>query len=161
MTHLTRRHLLLMGGALTLAAASSATAESAQAPSDRAVHVRLDPNCECCTGWVTHLREAGFTVTEEEMHAGLLVAWRAEAGVPARLVGCHTGEAGGYLLEGHVPAGDVDRLLLERPEALGIAVPGMPYGSPGMGSEAERDAYEVILFRADGSTEVWASYPAA
>ena len=123
--------------------------------------MRLDPNCECCTGWVAHLREAGFAVTEEEMHAGLPAAWRAEAGVPARLVGCHAGMPGGYLLEGHVPAADVDRLLLERPEALGLAVPGMPYGSPGMGHEEDRDAYEVILFRADGSTEVRASCAAA
>ena len=156
MAHLTRRDLLLTAGALALLAATPARAQA-----DRRIHVRLDPNCECCTGWVAHLREAGFTVTEEEMHAGLLAAWRAEAGVPARLVGCHTGEVDRYLLEGHVPAADVERLLAERPDALGLAVPGMPYGSPGMGAEAERDAYDVVLFRADGSTEVWASYPAA
>lgn len=160
MTSLARRRFLLSGGALALAAASPA-AVAAQAGPAQAIHVRLDPNCECCTGWVTHLREAGFAVTEEEMHAGLLAAWRAEAGVPVRLVGCHTGEAEGYLLEGHVPATDIERLLAERPDALGLAVPGMPYGSPGMGSETEREAYDVILFRADGSTEVWASYPAA
>ena len=156
MAHLTRRDLLLTSGALALVAASTARAQA-----DRRIHVRLDPNCECCTAWVAHLREAGFTVTEEEMHAGLLAAWKVRAGVPVSLNSCHTGEVDGFLLEGHVPAADVDRLLLERPEALGLAVPGMPYGSPGMGPETERDAYDVVLFRADGSTEVWASYPAA
>ena len=156
MTLLTRRRLLAASGVLTLSAAAPAWAQA-----ERRIHVRLDPNCECCTGWVAHLRAAGFAVTEEEMHAGLLAAWRAEAGVPVRLVGCHTGEAGGYLIEGHVPAADVARLLDERPAALGLAVPGMPYGSPGMGSETEREAYDVVLFRADGSAEVWASYPAA
>ena len=81
--------------------------------------------------------------------------------MPPDLTSCHTGSAGGYLLEGHVPAADVERLLAERPDALGLAVPGMPYDSPGMGPEAERDAYEVILFRVDGTTETWTSYPAA
>jgi hypothetical protein len=156
MTTLTRRRLLLTGGALAVAAATPA-----RAALDRSIHVRLDPNCECCTGWTAHLREAGFAVTEEEMHAGLLAVWKVEAGVPHRLISCHTGEAGGYVIEGHVPAADIDRLLLKRPDARGLAVPGMPYGSPGMGPETERDAYDVVLFRADGSTEIWAAYPAA
>lgn len=151
---LTRRHLLLACASLPLA-----TPVLAQA--DRRIHVLKDPNCECCTGWVSHLQAAGFEVSVEEMHAGLLAAWKADAGVPLGLTSCHTGEAGGYLVEGHVPAADIDRLLAERPEALGLAVPGMPYGSPGMGPESERDAYDVILFRADGTTEVWASYEAA
>lgn len=156
MTARTRRQLLVQAGALALAAAAPARAQA-----ERRVHVRKDPNCGCCAAWADHLRAAGFTVTEEAMHGGLLAAWKAEAGVPPGLTACHTGEAGGYLLEGHVPAADIDRLLAERPAALGLAVPGMPYGSPGMGSEAERDAYDVLLFRADGTTEVWASYPAA
>jgi hypothetical protein len=150
----TRRALLLAGAALPLAAPALAQPE-------RTLHVRKDPSCECCTAWVEHLRQAGFDVTVEEVHAGLLVTYKAERGVPLELQSCHTGEAGGYVVEGHVPAADIDRLLAERPEALGLAVPGMPYGSPGMGDEAERDAYEVILFRADGTSEVWASYAAA
>ena len=150
----TRRALLLAGAALPFAAPALARPE-------RTLHVRKDPSCECCTAWVEHLRQAGFDVTVEEVHAGLLVTYKAERGVPLELQSCHTGEAGGYVVEGHVPAADIDRLLAERPEALGLAVPGMPYGSPGMGDEAERDAYEVILFRADGTSEVWASYAAA
>ena len=86
---------------------------------------------------------------------------KGELGIPVDLQSCHTGEADGYVLEGHVPATDIDRLLAERPDALGLAVPGMPYGSPGMGPETERDAYEVILFRKDGTTEVWTAYEAA
>ena len=151
---ITRRVLLAAGAALPFAA-------PARAAPERRVHVRKDPNCECCTAWAAHLRDAGFDVTEEAMHAGLLVALKAEVGVPLELQSCHTGEAGGYVVEGHVPAADIDRLLAERPDALGLAVPGMPYGSPGMGPETERDAYEVVLFRRDGSTEVWTAYEAA
>lgn len=151
---LTRRHLLLAGASLSLA-----TPVRAQA--DRRIHVLKDPNCECCTGWVSHLQASGFEVSVEEIHAGLLAVRKGELGIPIDLQSCHTGEAGGYVLEGHVPAADIERLLAERPDALGLAVPGMPYGSPGMGPETERDAYEVILFRKDGATEVWASYEAA
>lgn len=151
---LTRRALLLAGASLPLAAPALAQASWR-------VHVLKDPNCECCTAWVDHLRAAGFEVDIEELHAGLLAVRKAELGVPLALQSCHTGETEGYVLEGHVPAADIERLLAERPGALGLAVPGMPYGSPGMGPETEREAYEVILFRDDGSTEMWASYEAA
>lgn len=156
-TTVTRRGLLLASGALVLAGAAPALAT----PPERRIHVRLDANCECCSAWTSHLRDAGFEVTEEVLHAGLLVAYKAEVGVPLELQSCHTGEAGGYVIEGHVPASDIDRLLTERPDALGLAVPGMPYGSPGMGSEEERDAYEVVLFRADQTSEIWSAYEAA
>lgn len=151
---LSRRAFLVLSATLPWARGAAAQASGA-------IHVRKDPNCECCTGWVEHLRTAGFEVTVEEMHAGLLVAFKAERGIPVALQSCHTGEVEGYLLEGHVPAADVRRLLAERPAALGLAVPGMPYGSPGMGPESERDAYEVTLFRSDGSSDVWSAYEAA
>lgn len=151
---LTRRTLLLAAAVLPLA--RPGTAQPAPA-----IHVVKDPNCECCTAWVEHLQANGFAVTVEEMHAGLLVAFKAERGVPLDLQSCHTAEVGGYIIEGHVPAGDIVHLLSERPEALGLAVPGMPYGSPGMGPEVEREAYEVVLFQADGATVAWASYEAA
>lgn len=153
--------MLLTRRALLLGAAILPLARPALAAPERRIHVRKDPNCECCTGWVEHLQAASFEVSVEEVHAGLLVAFKAERGIPVDLQSCHTGEAEGYLFEGHVPAGDVERLLTERPDALGLAVPGMPYGSPGMGMETERDAYEVILFRQDGSAEVWNTYGAA
>ena len=153
---LTRRNLLLACASLPLA-----TPLLAHAQADRRIHVLKDPNCECCTGWVSHLQGAGFKVTMEEIHAGLLAVRKGELGVPIDLQSCHTGEAGGYVLEGHVPAADIERLLTECPDALGLAVPGMPYGSPGMGPETERDAYEVILFRRDGTTQVWTAYEEA
>jgi hypothetical protein len=82
-------------------------------------------------------------------------------GIPANMVSCHTGTVDGYALEGHVPVSEIRRLLAERPEAIGLAVPGMPYGSPGMGPDSAREAYDVHLIRKDGTTEVYASYTAA
>ncbi len=91
----------------------------------------------------------------------LLARYKLDNGIPQKMVSCHTGRIGGYMIEGHVPVADIHRLLEERPDAVGLAVPGMPYGSPGMGAESERESYEVFLIRRDGSTEVYASYSAA
>jgi hypothetical protein len=88
------------------------------------------------------------------------MTYKAEVGVPQRMISCHTGMIEGYVLEGHVPAADIRRLLEERPDAVGLAVPGMPYGSPGMGPESQREAYEVFLIRRDGSEEVYTQYAA-
>ena len=82
-------------------------------------------------------------------------------GIPQRMISCHTGEIEGYMIEGHVPVADIRRLLAERPDAVGLAVPDMPYGSPGMGPEDQREAYDVFLIRRDGSSEVFMSYSAA
>ena len=91
----------------------------------------------------------------------LLARYKLDNGIPQELVSCHTGRIAGYMIEGHVPPADIRRLLEERPDAIGLAVPGMPYGSPGMGPETEREAYEVFLIRHDGTTEPFSSYPAA
>lgn len=91
----------------------------------------------------------------------LLARYKLDNGIPQKMISCHTGRIEGYMIEGHVPAADIRRLLEGRPDAVGLAVPGMPYGSPGMGPESEREAYEVFLIRRDGSTEVYASYSAA
>jgi hypothetical protein len=107
--------------------------------------VTRDPSCGCCSGWVEHVRSAGFRVEVIDSHD--LAPLKARLGIPARLASCHTAEIGGYVLEGHVPAPAIERILTERPQATGLAVPGMPVGSPGMevvGSPDER--YEVILF---------------
>ncbi|MBI5263019.1 MAG: DUF411 domain-containing protein [Bradyrhizobium sp.] len=111
------------------------------------IKVHKDPNCGCCTGWVQHLRDAGFAVEVEETSD--LEQVRSRLGVPPELAACHTAEMHGYLIEGHVPALAVRRLLAERPNARGIAVPGMPVGSPGMEGEPAQP-YTVILFGADG-----------
>ncbi|MWD27214.1 DUF411 domain-containing protein [Aquicoccus sp. SCR17] len=126
-----------------------------------AIHVLKDPNCGCCTAWIEILKENGFTVTTERSFGTLLIQHKLENGITQNMTSCHTGEVEGYMIEGHVPVADIRKLLAERPDAVGLAVPGMPYGSPGMGPEDEREAYDVFLIRKDGSTEVFTSYEAA
>ena len=113
--------------------------------------VTKDPNCGCCSGWADHIRAAGFPV--EIVETGELKQAKARLGVPRRLAACHTAEVSAYVIEGHVPAIATRRLLAERPQIKGLAVPGMPVGSPGMeveGTPAER--YDVIAFGPAGET---------
>jgi len=156
MTHTTRRTLLQAGIAIAVTRALPVSAQSS--PS---IHVVKDPGCPCCNAWIGHLRDNGFPVSFEERSAEALEVYKRERGIPADLVSCHTGTVEGYTLEGHVPAADIRRLLAERTDAIGLAVPGMPYGSPGMGPETEREAYDVILIGKDGSASTFSSYPAA
>lgn len=106
------------------------------------ITVHKDPNCDCCTGWVKHLEAAGFPAKVIETND--ITAIKTKLGVPDDLAACHTAELDGYIIEGHVPARAIDRLLAERPKAKGLAVPGMPAGSPGMGGAPE--VYDVVLF---------------
>jgi hypothetical protein len=111
-------------------------------------------SCPCCAGWAKHFEAAGFTTRIEEVDD--VGAVRAEAGVPADLGGCHTSKVAGYVVEGHVPVSAVQRLLAERPVILGISVPGMPLGSPGMEIEGEpAEPYDVVAFAADGTRFVF------
>ncbi len=123
------------------------------------INVKKTNSCGCCLAWMEHLEENGFAPTGEDMFAGLLVRFKLDNGVPQRMVSCHTGLVDGYVIEGHVPAGDIRRLLSERPEAVGLAVPEMPLGSPGMDQSSWREEYDVFLINKDGSTEVFSSYP--
>ena len=110
--------------------------------------VTKDPSCGCCGAWVDHMRANGFSVTVPEAPVNPL---KVKLGVPRDLASCHTAEIAGYVVEGHVPASAVRRLLAERPKATGIAVPGMPVGSPGMEVEgSEPDTYDVVLFGPGG-----------
>jgi hypothetical protein len=137
----TRRALIVSIAALT-ASAMSRTVPAAPLPK---VVVHKDPNCGCCGAWVEHLRQAGFLVEVVETDAVNRV--KARLGVPHRLASCHTAEVSGYVVEGHVPAASMKRLLADRPEARGLAVPGMPIGSPGMEvAGAPPEDYAVILF---------------
>ncbi len=114
------------------------------------ITVTKDPNCGCCNGWVEHLRSAGFAA--ETVDSSALNRVKAKLGVPRDLASCHTAEVDGYVIEGHVPASAIRRLLAERPHAKGLAVPDMPIGSPGMevdGSPPEE--YTVFLFGEFGS----------
>ena len=114
--------------------------------------------CGCCSQWVNHAKEAGFTV--KTIDTDDLAAVKRNMSVPARLQSCHTVLVGSYVIEGHVPAADVKRLLTEKPKVRGLAVPGMPVGSPGMeqGSPANYDRYDVISFTTDGTQAVFASH---
>ncbi|WP_294930650.1 DUF411 domain-containing protein [uncultured Paracoccus sp.] len=132
----------------------------AQDDAAHAIHVVEGQGCECCVEWTEYLRQQGFEVRSEKRFGTLLMQHKMDMGVPVEHSSCHTGEIEGYFVEGHVPAEDIRRLLAERPEAAGIAVPGMPYGSPGMGPESRREAYDVLLIRKDGSSEVFSSYAA-
>ena len=123
------------------------------------IDVKKTNGCGCCLAWMEHLEENGFAPIGEDMFAGLLVRFKLDNGVPQRMVSCHTGLIEGYVIEGHVPADDIRRLLSERPDAVGLAVPGMPLGSPGMDQSRWREAYDVFLINNDGTTEVFASYP--
>ena len=138
---LTKRGIL---GAMLMLLATTTRPGWAQASR---IVVYKDPNCGCCSGWVRHLEKAGFVVTVRE--TADLDAVRKGLGVPADLSSCHTAEIDGYVLDGHVPAAAVRRLLEERPNSIGLAVPGMPAGSPGMGGDVPQK-YEVILFGATG-----------
>jgi hypothetical protein len=114
--------------------------------------------CSCCHAWARHVREAGHEVIVKDLAMGQLMKRKLDSGIPAALTACHTAIVDGYLIEGHVPEQDIGRLLTERPDALGLVVPGMPIGSPGMESGNKREAYDVLLLKKDGSTELFARY---
>lgn len=151
MSLLTRRTL-----AFGLAAAAvAATGRGAAAAPPRIV-VSKDPSCGCCSGWVEHLRGAGFDAEVRELSD--LAPVKRRLGVPAALASCHTAEIGGFVVEGHVPAAAIRRLLAERPAASGLAVAGMPVGSPGMEVPGSPDeTYDVVLFGPFGQ-RVFARY---
>lgn len=123
----------------------------------QAVLAYQDANCGCCSGWIAHMQASGFEVTAVDADHARMQAIKRAAGVRAWHASCHTAFVGGYFIEGHVPAGDVERLLAEQPEAGGLAAPGMPAGSPGM-EAAGSEPYRVLLVMKDGSARVCASH---
>jgi len=146
-----RRHFL--GMLLMFAAIGSRPS----AQKDVALQVFKDPTCGCCSLWVEHLRKAGFTAKVTDVED--MTAIKAKHRVPSNLRSCHTALIGGYVVEGHVPAADVQRMLKDRPAMLGIAVPGMPIGSPGMEVAGMKPhPYDVLAFDKTGETRVFASY---
>jgi hypothetical protein len=121
------------------------------------ITVYKDPSCGCCTKWVEHLQAAGLRPAVHDRSD--MDALKDSLGVPAALRSCHTAVAGKYVIEGHVPAGDVKRLLSNAPKGvLGLAVPDMPAGAPGMEMSGRRDRYDVIAFSANGKTSVFARH---
>ena len=152
-----RSRIALIGGAAAFAVVG-AFRRPAVAAGDPlpAVTVYKSPTCGCCREWVAHLRRHGFPVRSEDLAE--LQAVKTRHGVPPALQSCHTALVAGYVVEGHVPADLVERLLRERPKVAGLAVPGMPVGSPGMempGTPAER--YQILTFDRSGTTGVFAT----
>lgn len=120
------------------------------------VTVYKSPPCDCCNKWVEHLRANGFTV--EALNVADIVPLKKANRVPSALGSCHTATVAGHVIEGHVPAADIHRLLRESPRVLGLAVPGMPVGSPGMEQGAQTERYDVLSFDKAGNTAVYARH---
>ncbi len=136
-------------------AASEAAAETAagELPS---VTVYKSPTCGCCSKWVDHLQDNGFAVKTTDMRD--VRPMKNRLGVPETLASCHTAVVGGYVVEGHVPASDIKRLLQQQPDVSGLSVPGMPVGSPGMEQGDRVDPYRVVAFSTTGKTSVFNTY---
>ena len=148
--------LVALLGACAEPQGSLAGAETAPDAQASRMVMHYDAGCGCCSDWAAYMREQGF---ELEMRlAENIVQKRRDLGVPGGLASCHTAEIGGYLVEGHVPADAIRRMLEERPDALGISAPGMPWGSPGMEIGERVDTYPVVLFDADGNHALYARY---
>ncbi|WP_370869103.1 DUF411 domain-containing protein [Rhodoferax sp.] len=149
---MTGRRFWLMG-ALMLPLAGMAAA-----PKSIPMEVWKDPSCGCCKDWIAAMEKAGFSVRVSDTgNKGV----RAQMGLPAQLGSCHTARVAGYVVEGHVPAREIKRMLREKPDAIGLTVPGMIVGTPGMDGPAYKgikNPYEVLLVRRDGSTSVYQKY---
>ena len=139
-------------GFMALAACAPAVAQTAMT-------IVSGEGCGCCREWVKHIEAGGYQTSITYVAPDVLNQHKHAAGLKPEHTSCHTGKIGGYVIEGHVPAKEIARLLRERPDALGLAVPGMPYGSPGMGPASEAEPYQVLLVKKDGSTAIYASYP--
>jgi len=149
---LNRRNSIAMISGLVLFALSSRSQSSAPL-----ISVFKTPTCSCCGKWVEHLKKSGFTVKVQEVNS--TAAYQKQYRVPQGMGSCHTAVVDGYTIEGHVPAADIKRLLKDRPKLAGIAVPGMPLGSPGM-EGARSDAYSVLGFDERGRASAYTQYPA-
>jgi hypothetical protein len=160
----------LCAGLATLAITAAAIAQESQTarerletPVDKQPSLLLkgtvykNASCGCCGSWIEHMKRSGFDLTANNVDN--LQPIKEKVGVPFGKGSCHTAEIGGYFIEGHVPAAEVKRLLIEKPKAKGLAVPAMHIGSPGMESGDHLDPYEVLLVHEDGSTSVYARYP--
>jgi len=147
------RTVCLFSLALLLAAPGLA---ETSAPS---IEVWKSPTCGCCGKWVEHLEANGFTVKANNATSSTLQRIKQQAGITEKIASCHTAKIGGYVIEGHVPASDIKRLVAEHPDAIGLTVPNMPIGSPGMEQPGgETEAYDVLLVNKDGSLDVFARH---
>lgn len=142
--------------AITLALALVAPAHAGETG-----EVLRSPSCVCCHAWAEHMKTKGFNLTLKDIPRSELNAEKQRLGMGGKFASCHTAKIGGYVIEGHVPAADVERLLEQKPDAIGLSVPGMPIGSPGMESGSQKDAFDVLLVKKDGTSDVFSSYNGA
>ncbi len=155
----TRRRVLRAALHLSGAYLTTLVLPAMAAPPPTNMTVWKSPTCGCCNDWIQHLQDSGFKVEAVNVPDSRHV--RAKFGMPVKFASCHTGLVGGYVVEGHVPAREIRKLLKEKPAALGISVPAMPLGSPGMDGPSYRgmrDPYDVLLIQRDGTARVYASY---
>lgn len=122
------------------------------------IEIWKSASCGCCALWIKHVEASGYAPKAHDVAAGPLARIKAAAGLPVETHSCHTARISGYVVEGHVPAADIRRLLAEKPDAIGLAVPGMPLGAPGMEAGDQSEPYEVLLVLRDGSTEVFSRH---
>jgi hypothetical protein len=134
------------------------SAQSKPAVGGSTVMVYKSATCGCCTAWVEHLRANGFQVEAQNVSDAQLNAVAAQGGVRDDLRSCHTAKVGGYTVEGHVPAADIQRMLKDKPAIAGISVPNMPMGAPGMEQGGLKDPFDTIAFTKDGKTSVFAHH---
>lgn len=149
-----------MSAIARLLAAAVAAVSLAQPVHAEPGEVWKTATCACCDRWIEHMTQNGFELEKSDLTPGALTRLKNQSGIPAKAASCHTAKIGGYVIEGHVPASDVKRLLAERPDATGLAVAGMPIGSPGMESGETREPFDVLLIKNDGSTQVFSSHAA-
>jgi hypothetical protein len=147
-----KKHMLALGLVATVGLNGQLQAEDGL----KDIHVYKSPTCGCCTDWVDHLKENGFKVEVTETNN--LNPIKIDAGLTPSLASCHTAFVGDYVIEGHVPANDIHRLIAEAPKAKGLSVPGMPAGSPGMEVGDRKDRYQVLMFNDSGQTKVFAEH---
>lgn len=156
-----QRRFIILGGATLFGSLALAGPLTALAAGKPLLEVWKSPTCGCCQDWIAHLQASGFQVTVHDVSEAAKAGQRLKLGLPDRFGSCHTGLIDGYVVEGHVPAREITRLLRERPKAVGLAVPGMPVGSPGMDGplyQGRKDAYAVLLVQKDGNATVYQSY---
>ena len=148
---------LLMGSAITSLAIMGVWLSPSQSAQAEAIKVYKSATCGCCKKWISHLESNGFEVDAEDRKD--LPSIKQELGIAQNQQSCHTAKIGGYFIEGHVPASDIERLLAEKPDIAGLAVPGMPVGSPGMEVPGRKaDSYKVYAVDKQGNTRVFSSY---
>lgn len=142
------KHMLILLSAIAFASPAFAAAADA-------IDVWKSPTCSCCGKWVKYLEANGFTVTSHNTNASALDRIKRQAGIGELFASCHTAKIDGYVIEGHVPAADIKRLVAERPDALGLTVPGMPASSPGMAQGDETEPYDILLIKKEGTAEIF------